>query len=171
MLLCDAGVLLAAGNVKDHARQACLRLLRHAEGPLLVPSPVLGEIGYLLQSRAGPRAEVTFLRSSGGDGFKVAGLQGTGIGRMAGLAGTYLDLPPGVAGAAGAAIAGRLGLTGDRHAWPPALHGHQAPPRAGIHAPARSRACPELTATPFVLGGSCRTAFDSMLVHKRQSAP
>ena len=44
MLLCDTGVLLAAGNVKDHAHQACLRLLRHAEGPLLVPSPVLGEV-------------------------------------------------------------------------------------------------------------------------------
>src|SRR6266702_7991441 len=56
VLLCDTGVLLAAGNVKDHAHQACLRLLRHAEGPLLVPSPVLGEIGYLLQSRAGPLA-------------------------------------------------------------------------------------------------------------------
>jgi len=76
-----------------------------------VPSPVLGEIGYLLQSRAGPQAEVTVLRSSGGDGFTVAGLQGTGTGRMAELAGTYLDLPPGIAGAAVAAIAGRLGLT------------------------------------------------------------
>jgi predicted nucleic acid-binding protein len=51
MLLCDTGVLLAAGNVKDQAHQACLKLLRHADGPLLVPSPVLGEIGYLLQSR------------------------------------------------------------------------------------------------------------------------
>ena len=98
MLLCDTGVLLAAGNVKDHARQACHRLLRHAEGPLLVPSPVLGEIGYLLQPRAGPQAEVTFLRPSGGDGFKVAGLQGTGTGRMAGRAETYLDRPPGIAG-------------------------------------------------------------------------
>ena len=46
MLLCDTGVLLAAGNVKDHAHQTCLRLLRQADGPLLVPSPVLGEIGY-----------------------------------------------------------------------------------------------------------------------------
>ena len=52
-VLCDTGVLLAAGNVKDHARQACLRLLRQAEGPLLVPSRVPGEIGYLLQPRAG----------------------------------------------------------------------------------------------------------------------
>ena len=112
MLLCDTGVLLAAGNIKDHARSACHRLLPHAEGPLLVPSPVLGEIGYLLQPRAGPQAEVTFLRPSGGDGFKVAGLQGTGTGRMAGLAETYTDLPPGIAGAAVAAIAERPGLTG-----------------------------------------------------------
>jgi predicted nucleic acid-binding protein len=64
MLLCDTGVLLAAGNLKDHAHNACLRLLRETEGPLLVPSPVLGEIGYLLQSRVGPQAEVTFLRLS-----------------------------------------------------------------------------------------------------------
>jgi predicted nucleic acid-binding protein len=69
MLLCDTGVLLAAGNVKDQAHRACVKLLRHAEGPLLVPSPVLGEIGYLLQSRVGPQAEATFLKSFGSDGF------------------------------------------------------------------------------------------------------
>jgi len=43
VLLGDTSVLLAAGNGKDHAHRACLRLLRHAEGPLLVPSPVLDE--------------------------------------------------------------------------------------------------------------------------------
>lgn len=53
MLLCDTGVLLAPGNIKDQAHRACVRLLRQAEGPLLVPSPVLGEVGYLLQSRGG----------------------------------------------------------------------------------------------------------------------
>jgi hypothetical protein len=42
MLLCDTGVLLAAGNVKDHHHAACLALMRAAKGPLLVPSPVLG---------------------------------------------------------------------------------------------------------------------------------
>lgn len=75
MLLCDTGVLLAAGNVKDHAHEACLALLSSAEGPLLVPSPVLGEVGYLLQSRVGPQAEVTFLQSFGDDGFHVAELE------------------------------------------------------------------------------------------------
>ena len=85
MLLCDTGVLLAAGNVKDQAHQACLKLLRQVEGPLLVPSPVLGEIGYLLQSRVGPQAEVTFLKSFGGDGFHIAELEDQDIQHMAGL--------------------------------------------------------------------------------------
>ena len=76
--------------------QACLRLLRHAEGPMPAPSPVLGRTGYLLQPRVGPQAEVTFLRSFDGDGFQVAGLQGTAIGRMAELVETYLDLPLGI---------------------------------------------------------------------------
>lgn len=54
---------------------------------------------------------MTFLRSFGGDGFKVAELEDTDIARMAGLAGTYLDLPPGV-DAAVVAMAERLGLIG-----------------------------------------------------------
>ena len=45
-------------------------------GPLLVPSPVLGEIGYLLQSRVGSQAEATFLKSFGGDGFNIAEVEG-----------------------------------------------------------------------------------------------
>lgn len=38
----------------DQPQGAYIRLLRGAEGPLLVPSPVIGEIGYLLQSRGWP---------------------------------------------------------------------------------------------------------------------
>jgi len=110
-MLCDTGVLLAAGNVKDQAHQACLKLLRQAEGPLLVPSPVLGEIGYLLQSRVGPQAEVIFLKSFGGDGFHIAELEDQDIQRMAGLVETYIDLPLGIVDAAVIAIAERLRLT------------------------------------------------------------
>jgi uncharacterized protein len=111
MLLCDTGILLAAGNVKDQAHQTCLRLLRQAEGPLLVPSPVLGEIGYLLQSRVGPQAEAVFLKSFSGDGFHIAELEGQDIRRMAELVETYIDLPLGIVDAAVIAIAERLRLT------------------------------------------------------------
>jgi uncharacterized protein len=110
MLLCDTGVLLAAGNRKDQAHQACVRLLREAQGPLLVPSPVLGEVGYLLQSRVGPQAEATFLKSFGGDGFQIAELQDQDIRRMAELVEAYLDLPLGIVDAAVIAIAERLQL-------------------------------------------------------------
>lgn len=34
MLLCDTGVLLAAGNVKDHYHAACLSLMRDRENTL-----------------------------------------------------------------------------------------------------------------------------------------
>jgi predicted nucleic acid-binding protein len=110
VLLCDTGVLLAAGNIKDHAHLPCLKLLREAEGPLLGPAPVMGEIGYLLQSRVGPDAEVTFLRSFGGDGFHVVELEDDDIERMAELVETYVDLPLGIVDAAVIAIAERLKL-------------------------------------------------------------
>src|SRR5258708_22517301 len=70
----------------------------------------MGEVGYLLQSRVGPRAEVIFLRSFGGDGFAVAELEDDDIPRMAELVDTYLDLPLGIVDAAVIAIAERLRL-------------------------------------------------------------
>ncbi|MGO9782139.1 MAG: type II toxin-antitoxin system VapC family toxin [Streptosporangiaceae bacterium] len=106
MLLCDTGVLLAAGNVKDHHHAACLAQMRAAEGPLLVPSPVLGEIGYLLQSRVGPHAEVTFLKSFGGNGFHVAEVEEGDISCIAELVEQYVSLPLGIVDAAVIALTG-----------------------------------------------------------------
>jgi predicted nucleic acid-binding protein len=110
VLLCDTGVLLVAGNVKDEHHQVCLQLLGQAEGPLLVPSPVLGEVGYLLEARVVPQAEVTFLKSFGGNGFHVAELEDEDLPRMAELVERYVDLPLGLVDAAVIAIAERLGL-------------------------------------------------------------
>jgi len=62
------------------------------------------------QSRVGPQAEVTFLKSFGGDGFHIAEVEDQDIRRMADLVETYIDLPLGVVGAAVIAIGGRLGL-------------------------------------------------------------
>ena len=67
---------------------------------------MLGEIGYLLQSRVGPHAEVIFLRSFGGDGLIWLDIE-----RMAELVETYIDLPLGIVDAAVIAIAERLTLT------------------------------------------------------------
>ena len=77
----------------------------------MAPSPVLGEIGYLLQSRVGPQAEVTFLKSFGEDSFHIAELEDQDIQRMAELVETYVDLPLGIVDAAVITIAERLRLT------------------------------------------------------------
>jgi predicted nucleic acid-binding protein len=68
---------------------------------------VLGEIGYLLQSRVGPQAEVTFLKSFGDDGFHIAELEDHDIQRTAELVETYIDLPLGIVDAAVIAIQSR----------------------------------------------------------------
>ena len=75
-----------------------------------MPSPVLGEIGYLLQPRVGPQAEVAFLHSFGEDGFRVVELEDGDMPRIAELVDTYIDLPLGIVDAAVIAIAERLGL-------------------------------------------------------------
>ncbi|MBF6544778.1 type II toxin-antitoxin system VapC family toxin [Nocardia brasiliensis] len=111
MLLCDTGVLLAAGNTKDHHHTPCLELLRRATGPLLIPAPVLGEIGYLLETRVGPKAEVTFLESFGDNGFRLVNLEDEDIPRVKELVATYIDLPLGIVDAAVITIAERLGLS------------------------------------------------------------
>lgn len=41
----------------------------------------------------GPQADVTFLKSFGGDGFHLAEVEDHDIQRMAGLVETYIDLP------------------------------------------------------------------------------
>jgi len=50
-LVLDTGVLLSALNAKDAMHDDCVRLLR-AERDLVVPEPVLVELGYLLARRA-----------------------------------------------------------------------------------------------------------------------
>jgi hypothetical protein len=57
MISCDTGPLVAAGDRdRDHNR-ACTDLftgLHLARRQILVPAPVVAEVGYLLQRVAGP---------------------------------------------------------------------------------------------------------------------
>ncbi|MFI6928324.1 type II toxin-antitoxin system VapC family toxin [Nonomuraea spiralis] len=74
-----------------------------------------------MESRVGPQAEVTFLKSFGGNGFHVAELEDEDLPRMAELVERYVDLPLGLVDAAVIAIAERLGLkevaTVDHRHW------------------------------------------------------
>jgi uncharacterized protein len=55
VILCDSGPLVAAAIRNDIDNHACNELftgLYLAGRPILVPGPVIAEVGYLLQTRA-----------------------------------------------------------------------------------------------------------------------
>jgi predicted nucleic acid-binding protein len=114
MLLCDTGPLVAAGLSRDPDHHACVDLFTgmHLAGrPMLVPAPVVAEVGYLLHARGSTRAESTFLRSVAAGDFQIVDLIAADFTRMADLVDTYADLPLGTTDAAVITLAERLGLT------------------------------------------------------------
>jgi uncharacterized protein len=62
VIVIDTGPVVAAANRKDDYHKQCVDLLQGFPGPLLLPAPLITEIGYMLHSRAGSKAEADFLR-------------------------------------------------------------------------------------------------------------
>jgi predicted nucleic acid-binding protein len=76
--------------------------------PILVPAPIVAEVGYLLERYGGPRAEAEFLRSLSEGDFVAEELTNADYGRMADLVEQYADMPLGTSDAAVIAVAERL---------------------------------------------------------------
>jgi uncharacterized protein len=55
VIVIDTGPVVAAANRKDDYHLQCVDLLQNFLGPLLLPAPLLTEIGYMLASPPGPR--------------------------------------------------------------------------------------------------------------------
>jgi len=113
VILCDTGVLVAAALANDDYHQACLTLLprlRRTRRWLLVPSTVVGETCYMLESRGGPRAEALFLESMAQGDFLTVGLTEADYTRMAHLIRQYASFPLGATDASIIAIAERLNV-------------------------------------------------------------
>jgi hypothetical protein len=51
VIVIDIGPVVAAANRKDDYHKPCVDLLQGFPGPLLLPAPLITEIGYMLQSR------------------------------------------------------------------------------------------------------------------------
>ena len=65
MIVCDTGPLVAAADRDDQHNRACTDLfagLHLARRPILVPAPVVAEVGYLLGRTGGARVEAAFLQ-------------------------------------------------------------------------------------------------------------
>jgi uncharacterized protein len=111
VILVDTGVVVAMSNRRDHDHGRCTELLTTTLEPLVLPEPLLVEIGYMLGSRAGARAEADFLRDVADGLYVVESMALIDLARAADLVEKYADLPLGTADACVVALAERLGVT------------------------------------------------------------
>ncbi|HET8659889.1 MAG TPA: PIN domain-containing protein [Micromonosporaceae bacterium] len=111
MIICDTGPLVAALNRKDADHARCVDLLERHSGPLLVPSPVLAEVCYFLESRVGPEGEATFLAAVADGELQLVDLTRDDLRRMVELVRTYADFPLGAVDASVMAVAERHNCT------------------------------------------------------------
>lgn len=113
MIVVDTGPLVAAALSNDERHHECVELFTQAHlarRKLLVPSPVVSEVCYLLERDGGSRVEADFLRSMGDEDFALAELTSIDLRRMADLVDTYADLPLGGVDASVVTVAERLGV-------------------------------------------------------------
>jgi predicted nucleic acid-binding protein len=82
-----------------------------ARRSIVVPGPVVAEVGYLLAREAGSAVEAMFLRSLADGDLVPIDLSPGDFGRMAELVEQYADLPLGTTDAAVIALTERLGLS------------------------------------------------------------
>ncbi|BFO21810.1 hypothetical protein SHKM778_81980 [Streptomyces sp. KM77-8] len=93
MIVIDTGPVVAAANRKDDHHADCVHLLENHPGPLLLPSPLVAEIGYMLSSRAGVRAEADFLRDVADGVYDLVPVTSSEAARAADLVERYANLP------------------------------------------------------------------------------
>jgi len=113
VILCDTGPLVAAALANDNDHHACVELLTdlHLAGrALLVPGPVVAEVGYLLAREAGAQVEAMFLQSLADGDLQPIDLIADDYRRMADLVAQYADLPLGTTDASVIALSERLML-------------------------------------------------------------
>jgi predicted nucleic acid-binding protein len=124
--------LVAAADLDDQHNRVCTDLLTGlhlARRTILVPAPVVAEVGYLLARAGGAKIEAAFLRSIVYRTITIVDLDVDDYARMAELVETYADFPLGTTDAAIVAVAERLGIT--EIATLDRRHFHAVRPRRG----------------------------------------
>ncbi|MCY4492278.1 MAG: PIN domain-containing protein [Acidimicrobiaceae bacterium] len=107
----DSGPLYAYVDADDRHHAASLELLLTHPGPLIVPTLVVTEVVYLLETRLSPDAEVRFVGDLASGDLQVDPVAVSDWLRIAELVHRYRDLPLGTVDASVVVAAERLGVT------------------------------------------------------------
>jgi hypothetical protein len=110
-LILDTGVLYAAMDRSDRAHHDCRALVEDAYEPLVLPSPILPEMDYLVARHLGPGAMVALISDIEGGAFHVEDLVVEDYRRVADVLDRYADQDVDFVDAAVLAVVERLGET------------------------------------------------------------
>ncbi|MCZ2112220.1 MAG: PIN domain-containing protein [Dehalococcoidia bacterium] len=102
----DAGPLIASVIADEPHHHACLSALQDPRLLLIIPALCVAEASYLIERKAGPLAEATFL--AGLSHFEVVAPEPEDWARIAELVRQYADWPLGGTDASVVALAERL---------------------------------------------------------------
>jgi uncharacterized protein len=110
-VLLDTGVLYALYDQKDLWHSASRKLVEEGSWPLIVPTPVIPEVDYLLGERLGSRAQTIFYQGLADGSFLIADLPIESYPRILELNQKYPKLRLGFVDAAVLTMAENLGLS------------------------------------------------------------
>ncbi len=107
-LIGDSGAIYALYDADDRHHHGVCSVVREDPGPIIVPSPILGELDYLLRVNLGIDAELSFLAGIRSGAFVVEPFTSSDLVRCSELIADYRDLDLGLADASVVATAERL---------------------------------------------------------------
>jgi uncharacterized protein len=107
-LILDTGPLYASLDRKDRDHRRCRALIEGADEALLIPSPVLPEVDYLVSERMGPGPMLALIRDIEANAYDVQELQLGDYARVRDLMDQYSDLDLGFVDASVLTLVERL---------------------------------------------------------------
>lgn len=108
-LILDTGPLYASLDRRDRDHSRCRALIEGTDEALIIASPVLPEVDYLVSERMGPAPMLALLVDVERGAYVVEDLVGEDYGRVRELMDRYADQDLGFVDASVLAIAERLG--------------------------------------------------------------
>lgn len=108
-LILDTGPLYAALDRGDRDHKRCRALIEKTNEALVVPSPVLPELDYLVAQRLGTGPMLAFLRDVEEEAFQIEDLVAPDYVRVREIIDRYSDQDVGFVDAAVLAVVERLG--------------------------------------------------------------
>src|SRR6266851_2408609 len=111
MIVCDTSAVLAAYGHDEVRREEVLRTLKGEAEPLIMSPFVLGELDYLVASRANVEAELRVLDDVANGAYSLAEFTRHDVAQAAGVVRQYRDLNVGLADASIVVLAARYNTT------------------------------------------------------------